>query len=182
MTSANTSATEARGPAPYMNPYLAGVGLGAVLLATFVIMGHGLGASGAVVSIVTAGVQTVAPAHVEHSPFFNVWQGQTPAATLDNWFVFELLGIVVGGGLSAWLAGRFRRGVDRGPRIGVRARMLNAVGGGAVMGFATRLARGCTSGQALTGGALLNVGSWAFMLSLFAGAYLVAWLVKRQWT
>ncbi len=32
---------------PYSNPYLVGVGLGLVLLAAFVIMGRGLGASGA---------------------------------------------------------------------------------------------------------------------------------------
>ena len=36
-----------RAPAPYMNPYLAGIGLGLVLLASFVVMGRGLGASGA---------------------------------------------------------------------------------------------------------------------------------------
>ena len=49
------------------------------------------------------------------------------------------------------------------------------------MGFATRVARGCTSGQALTGGAMLSVGSWVFMVAIFAGAYATARLVKRQW-
>ena len=39
------------------------------------------------------------------------------------------------------------------------------------MGIGAKLARGCTSGQALTGGALLNVGSWAFMMMVFAGGY-----------
>ena len=42
------------------------------------------------------------------------------------------------------------------------------------MAFGAALARGCTSGQALTGGALLNAGSWAFMLSVFAGGALMA--------
>ena len=32
---------------PYSNPYLAGFGLGLVLLSAFVVMGRGLGASGA---------------------------------------------------------------------------------------------------------------------------------------
>ena len=49
------------------------------------------------------------------------------------------------------------------------------------MGIGAKLARGCTSGQALTGGALLNVGSWAFMMCVFAGAYATAWFVRRQW-
>ena len=31
------------------------------------------------------------------------------------------------------------------------------------MGIGAKLARGCTSGQALTGGAVLNLGSWAFI-------------------
>ena len=56
-----------------------------------------------------------------------------------------------------------------------------AVVGGILMGFAARLARGCTSGQALTGGAILSLGSWIFMMCVFAGGYLVAPFVKRDW-
>ena len=65
--------------------------------------------------------------------------------------------------------------ISRGGRIGL------AVGGGVLMGFAARLARGCTSGQALTGGSVLAVGSWVFMFSVFAGGYAIAPLVRRQW-
>ena len=56
-----------------------------------------------------------------------------------------------------------------------------AFAGGVLMAFGAALARGCTSGQALTGGALLNVGSWAFMMMVFAGAYAVAYFVRWQW-
>ncbi len=41
--------------------------------------------------------------------------------------------------------------------------------------------RGCTSGQALVGGAELSIGSWAFMFSIFAGGFAVAYFVRRQW-
>ena len=34
-------------PQPYWNPYVSGIGLGLVLLAAFVVMGRGIGASGA---------------------------------------------------------------------------------------------------------------------------------------
>ena len=51
-----------------------------------------------------------------------------------------------------------------------------------MMGVGAKLAGGCTSGQALTGGAVLNVGSWAFMLMVFAGAYALAFFVRREWT
>jgi hypothetical protein len=59
--------------------------------------------------------------------------------------------------------------------------MALAIGGGVVMGFAAKLSRGCTSGQALSGGAVMSVGSWAFMLSVFAGGYAMAWFPRRQW-
>ena len=49
------------------------------------------------------------------------------------------------------------------------------------MGIGAVLARGCTSGQALTGGALLSVGSWIFIGGTFAAAYLVAPLLARSW-
>ena len=49
------------------------------------------------------------------------------------------------------------------------------------MGFAARLGRGCTSGQALSGGAELALGSWVFMFAVFGGAYAFAWFVRRQW-
>jgi len=178
---ATTAVQQRRSAAPYINPYLAGVGLGLVLLIAFITVGHGLGASGAVVSMVGAGLQTVAPAHAANSEFFRPYLGATPGGTLQTWLVLELAGIFIGGFVSAWLAGRVKRGVV-GRKLGGSPRWLTAIAGGAVMGFATRLARGCTSGQGLTGGALLNVGSWAFMLALFAGAYLVAGLVRRQWT
>jgi len=53
--------------------------------------------------------------------------------------------------------------------------------GGALMGYGARLARGCTSGQALSGGAVLSVGSWAFMFAVFAGAYALAYFLRRFW-
>ena len=40
----------------FTNPYLAGFGLGLVLLATFVLMGRGLGATGAFAAVVASGV------------------------------------------------------------------------------------------------------------------------------
>jgi uncharacterized membrane protein YedE/YeeE len=49
------------------------------------------------------------------------------------------------------------------------------------MGVGAVLARGCTSGQALTGGALLSVGSWLFMIGAFGAAYLAAWLMRSAW-
>ena len=170
-----------RAPAAWMNPYLAGVGLGLVLLAAYVVMGRGLGASGAVSSVVSWGVSVVAPHHAQSNEFYRGYLEEGTGHPLKTWLVFEILGVLVGGFLSGLLAGRVRVTVEKGPRISIPARFALAFGGGALMGIGAKLARGCTSGQALSGGAVLNAGSWAFMLMVFAGAYALAWAVRRQW-
>ena len=166
---------------PYWNPYAAGIGLGLVLLASFVIMGRGLGASGAFSSLVATGVVTVAPEHAQANPYFSEYIGDGTKSPLMDWLVFEVIGVFAGGLLSGALAGRVRKTVEKGPRISVRGRLTYAFVGGTIMGIGAKFARGCTSGQALTGGALLNVGSWAFMMCVFAGAYAMAYFVRRQW-
>lgn len=164
---------------PYANPYLAGVGIGVVLIATYALMGHGLGVSGAMTSIVGTTATTVG-----QSPDAPAWFGYaapTALGLLRDWFVVELIGIAIGGLLSAKLAGRLHNETERGDGVSVRRRLAFAAGGGAIMGIGARLAKGCTSGQALTGGSLLSVGSWIFIAAAFAAAYMVAPLVRREW-
>ena len=175
-----TTKTE-RAVQPYSNPYLAGIGLGLVLLASFVIMGRGLGASGAFSSLVTVGVQAVAPQHATNNEFYSEYIGDGKQSPLKDWLVFEVLGVFVGGFLSGTLANRVTKIIEKGPNISNRGRLIYAFVGGAMMGIGAKVARGCTSGQALTGGALFNVGSWAFMMMVFAGAYAMAYFVRRQW-
>lgn len=170
-----------RTPAPYMNPYLAGIGLGLVLLASFVVMGRGLGASGAFTSACAVAIDAVAPAHAQGSSFWSEYLKSGVGHPLKEWLVFEVLGVLVGGFLSGLIAGRVRRTVEKGPRISTGGRFAFAFVGGILMGIGAKLARGCTSGQALTGGALLSAGGWAFMMMVFAGGYGAAWLVRRQW-
>jgi hypothetical protein len=76
---------------------------------------------------------------------------------------------------------RLKVEIRKGPRVSVRARLGLAFLGGAIMGYGALLARGCTSGQALSGGAVLSVGSWAFAMAVFAGGYAVAWFVRKLW-
>jgi hypothetical protein len=170
-----------RAAAPYMNPYLAGIGLGLVLLAAYVLMGRGLGASGAVTSFVSWAVSLVAPGHAGANEFFAEYLEGGLGHPLKTWLVFEVLGVLAGGFISGALAHRLSRTVERGPRISVAGRLGFAFAGGALMGIGAKLARGCTSGQALSGGAVLNAGSWAFMMMVFAGAYALAGVMRRQW-
>jgi hypothetical protein len=167
-------------PNRFWNPYAAGVALGLVLLATFVLTGKGLGASGASFRVGVAAVQAVAPSHVEQVPLMAA--ATEDGSPLRYWLVFEVLGVVLGGFLGALTSGRLGGETLRGPTFGTRPRLLLALCGGALMGVGAQMARGCASGQALSGGALLSAGAWIFFLCFFAGGYALAWFVRRQWT
>ena len=164
----------------YWNPYLCGVLLGAVLYLSFLVTGHGLGASGGLARGVTAAMKAVTPETVNSVPFF-AGLGGGDKSVLSHWLVWEVLGVIFGGAVSGLLAGRFRAGMHRGPQISGRRRLVFALLGGLLVGWATQLSRGCTSGQALSGGAILSAGSWAFMFSVFGGGYLVAYPFRRLW-
>ena len=166
---------------PYTNPYVAGIGLGLVLLAAYVVMGRGLGASGAFSAFLAWALHLAAPAYVASNEYLGPYVGDASSHPLKAWLVFEVLGVLAGALLSGLLAGRVKRTIEKGPRVSNRARLSLAFAGGMLMAVGADLARGCTSGQALSGGALLNAGSWAFMMCVFGGAYSVAWLLRRQW-
>jgi hypothetical protein len=163
----------------YSDPYLAGVGLGVVLVVAFVATGHGLGAWGAFAATAASAVASAAPAVARDNGYFARYLAE--GGVLDSWLVWEIAGVIIGGAASAALAGRWRREIERGAGVARGARLAAAAGGGAVMGVGAMLARGCTSGQALTGGALLSVGSWAFMFGAFAAGFAVAPLVRGSW-
>jgi len=170
------------GAKPFMSPYLAGMGLGLVLLTSFLVMGKGLGASGGFGRLGALFVNRIAPDHIvrlEHAK--GLVTSEVPL--MKDGLVFALLGIAIGGFLSALANKRVARfgTVERGPQSSRALRLTMALIGGVFMGFAARMARGCTSGQALSGGAMLSLGSWAFMICVFAGGFGFAWFVRRQW-
>ena len=164
----------------YWNPYLCGALLGVVLFLSFLVTGHGLGASGGLARGVTAALKAVAPATVNSTAFF-AGLGGGDKSVLSHWIVWEILGVLIGGALSGLLAGRFGVGIHRGPQITDRRRLVLALLGGLLVGWGTQLSRGCTSGQALSGGAILSAGSWAFMFAVFGGGYLVAYPLRKLW-
>ena len=103
--------------------------------------------------------------------------------TIHVMIVLALVGVVLmqrsdGAAAAVVMSERAMRELGAEPM----ARLVGfALAGGVIMGIAAGLARGCTSGQALSGGALLATGSWVFMLMVFAGGYATAWFVRRQW-
>src|SRR6056297_1287030 len=81
---------------PYMNPYLAGFLLGTVLLATIYITGRGLGASGAVKSVVVGSMEKIAPEHTQNSVFYQNFNEKNPEGPWKNFLIFEIVGVLVG--------------------------------------------------------------------------------------
>lgn len=170
-----------KGPRPYLNPYVAGALLGVVLFSCFFITGGGLGASSAFSRLQIGVLDWFAPSHVDRVAYFAEVAGGGRSAWV-HYSVFMLAGTFLGGMASGAFNRRNKIEVRKGPRISIAMRLSMAFVGGLIMAYGARLARGCTSGQALSGGAVLSVGSWAFMFSVFAGGYALAWFVRRLWT
>ncbi|MEO9474704.1 MAG: YeeE/YedE thiosulfate transporter family protein [Cyclobacteriaceae bacterium] len=164
----------------YMNPYLAGVILGLVLLLSFYLTGRGLGASGAMKSVVVSTVEVVSHDKAEESSFYSKYLTYEHSP-MKSWLVFEVLGVLVGGFLSGALAGRLKLKTEHSPNITSRKRIIMAVAGGALFGFGSQFGRGCTSGAALSGMATLSLAGFVTMMAIFGTAYVFAYFFRKNW-
>jgi uncharacterized membrane protein YedE/YeeE len=165
----------------YMNPYLAGFFLGLILFATIVITGRGLGASGAIKSAVVATVSTISPSHAHESKFYSENLKALHDNPLKAWLVFEVIGVIIGGFLSGVVSDRLSMKIEAGPRVKNTARLIFALIGGALFGIGAQFARGCTSGAALSGMAVLSTGGIITMMAIFGMGYAVAYFFRKLW-
>jgi uncharacterized protein len=163
----------------YWNPYVVGFLLGLVLLATFVVTGRGLGATGAFSSIASWLAGLLSPEHAAANPVHSRYWNE--GAPLQSWTLFLLIGAFIGALISGLQGRRVGLTIERGPRISDSTRLILAFSGGFIAAFGAKIAKGCTSGQALSGGSMLNVGSLVFMGAVFLAAYLLAYLVRKEW-
>ncbi len=165
----------------YLNPYLGGVLLGLVLLAANFVSGRGLGASGAIKSGIVTAVTAVDHHAAEKSAFIKEYLGTHGGNPMKNWLVFEMLGVLVGGFVSGAIAGRLKLKVEHSPGITSRKRLVLALIGGILFGFGSQLGRGCTSGSALSGMAVLSLGGFITMMAIFGTAYALAYFFRKNW-
>jgi len=165
----------------YMNPYLAGLLLGLLLIATIYITGRGLGASGAVKSVTVATVEVLAPYHTGNTHFYKEYSGEHTGSPLMNWLVFEMVGVVIGAFISGLISNRLDFKLEKGPRATTRIRVIGAIIGGMLWGFGSQLGRGCTSGAALSGMAVMSTGGIITMFAIFGGAYGFAYFFRKFW-
>ena len=106
----------------YADPYVAGAGIGLVLLAAYWIAGRGLGASGAFASVAAASMVLVQGSEATMaSPATAPYLTQGLSSPLHDWLVLELIGVALGGYVSARLAGRRLAAIERGGRVSAGA-------------------------------------------------------------
>lgn len=161
----------------YINPYLGGFLLGLVLLSAYVVGGHGLGSSGAVKNFVIAATNQIAPAFAQSKGFFanhteSIWK---------TWIVVMFLGVILGGFLSGAASGRLKLQIEHGPRIKSSTRLIMALIGGVLFGFGAQLGKGCTSGAALSGMAVLSTSGIVTMMAIFGTGFAIAAIFRRLW-
>lgn len=167
-------------PKPYMNPYLAGFLLGLVLMSSYVISGRGLGASGAVKSVLITSVASVAPTYAEKSTFYEEFftAGVSP---LKSFLVFMALGVLIGGFFSGAMSGRLGLKIEKGEGISNNTRLAFALAGGLLFGLGAQFGRGCTSGAALSGMAVFSTGGIITMMAIFGSGYALAYFFRKLW-
>jgi uncharacterized membrane protein YedE/YeeE len=168
-------------PKKYLNPYLGGVLLGLVLLSANFVAGRGLGASGAIKSTVVSAITTISPSAEQNSGFVKEFRQSHQGNPMNTWLVYEMLGVIAGGFLSGAISGRLRLKVEHSPGITSRKRLLLALTGGILFGFGSQLGRGCTSGAALSGMAVLSLGGFVTMMSIFGTAFALAYFFRKNW-
>jgi uncharacterized membrane protein YedE/YeeE len=161
---------------PFWSPLVSGIALGLVLLLTFYLTRHGLGASGAATNVVAAAGLAIAPVATHANGYLGPMVAD--GSPMGSWMTWEVLGIAIGGLIAAFMAGRFRVQLDGARSVGSGGRLLKALVGGSLAGFGARVAGGCTSGLGLSGSAALGVAAFVFLGLFFATGLIVSRLVR----
>lgn len=165
------------GPKPVWNPYVAGVALGVVLFATFLVTGHGLGITGATTYVTAAALNAAVP----HGLAPHTYLAAYARAGLDHWIVWEVVGVILGGFLGGLAGRRLRPRIDGPRRVNAAGRLGFAILGGMASGFGARMAMGCTSGMGLSGSAPLAVAGFVFLVGFFVAGLLAGRAMTPFW-
>jgi len=165
----------------YINPYLGGVLLGLVVLAAVFVSGRGVGASGAIKSTIITTVETITPKHAENAVYYKEYAETHPGNPMKSWLVFQVLGVLVGGFISGIISGRTKLKIEHSPKISSNRRLVFALLGGVLFGLGSQLGRGCTSGSALSGMAVLSLGGFLSMIAIFGTAFALAYFFRKNW-
>jgi len=158
------------------SPYAAGVLLGLVVALSEVICGRPLAASGAFDKLAAYPGRWLFPT----SQYYG--HVMIPGIT---WQVWMIVGVLAGSFAASKVSGEVRLrwlpDTHWQPRYGGsrKLRLLIAFVGAMLVQVGAGIAGGCTSGLAISGGAVLAPAAFLFMAGMFAGGIPAAWLWHR---
>lgn len=156
-----------------LSPYIGGVFIGVLQLASFLTVGKLLGLSSSYGSI---------SVHVLNF-FYNISTFphiEKLLAGVGSWQLSLAMGIVLGTYFSA----KSKRTYSMDPYwsdLGLQKKTvyMNSFMGGFLLVFGARLAGGCTSGHGLSGIATLSAGSFVVLLAMFITAILGFYVLRK---
>ncbi|MBP8810900.1 MAG: YeeE/YedE family protein [Kofleriaceae bacterium] len=163
--------------APTWSPYAAGALLGAIVGTAAVALGRPLAASSAVDKLA---------AYLGRWWFADAPYYRYQMAPGITWQVWLVIGVLGGAFASARWSGQARwrwlPDAQWGPRFGPSRgrRLVVAFLGAVLVQVGAGIAGGCTSGLAISGGAVLAPAAFLFMAGMFAGGIPTAWLWYRR--
>jgi hypothetical protein len=164
------------------SPYVAGAMFGLVTALSGVLAKQMLGASASFVSEAGLILKAVAPRLADSMYFKYV---MPPSI---SWQMVLMVGVIGGAFAAAKLMGDFAPCWTPGPDPQWRAvfgpsrikRALIVFASGVIVEFGARLAGGCTSGLAISGGVQLSPAAFIFMAAIFASGIPTAMLIYRN--
>lgn len=179
----NANPVVAAATAKRWNPYAVGVGIGVLSWISFLTMDKPLGTSSSYVHMAGLAESAVARDRVvgpEAAAYFaKEISDKTP---MFDWQMMLVLGVLIGGFLAARLSGDVQH--EKVPALwawrfgdSTTKRYVAAFLAGAVMLFGARMAGGCTSGHAISGGLQLALSSWTFLIAMFASGTAAAFVL-----
>lgn len=159
------------------SPLVAGGGLGVVVAVTEVGTGHTIAVSGAFDKLAAYPGRALLPESQYYTHIIS------PGIT---WQVWMVVGLLLGSFIASRLAGtaylRWLPDTQWVPRFGPRRlpRLVVAFLGAVLVQLGAGIAGGCTSGLAISGGAVLAPAAFLFMAGMFAGGIPTAGLIYRK--
>lgn len=160
------------------SPYAAGIIIGLLQIPVFLTLHASLGTSAAFNSVACSISSWFSDTSIVGTA------SQCFAAMKHWWQLGFVLGIMIGAYLSSRLSNTKRLGFSP---IWPKVTKINSLGkrssmafiGGFIMLIGTRIADGCTSGNGISGIALLSVGSMIVITAMFVSGILVVRLYKK---
>src|SRR3569832_3032321 len=120
-------------PQGFWPPLLAGIALGLTLLLSFVLTGHGLGATGFFTRFTAWFGASVAPATMQSNAYLSpLLEHGTP---LSAWITWEVIGVMLGALFGSLRAGRFKFQIEGAAKAGTRTRMKLTLAGSIKTGY-----------------------------------------------